>query len=148
MKTPAFHCSQTLIAPAGVSIGPAALIRRATPLHRVLRLLITFWLAHSTGEVRAHHSHANELAGTVERIDRKKHLLLVRPDAHGEPLLLQWGRWTTFVKSGQVVSPEALSTGHAEIQYHVPFFGKPTLEKIILPENVATPVHHAVSPSR
>ena len=121
---------------------------KPTSLQRLLRCLIPLGILSCAGVASAHSSHSTELSGTVERIDREKHFLLVKPDAHGEPILLQWGRWTTFVKGAEIVSPEALCAGHAEIFYKTPFFGKPTLEKIILRESPANPAHHVAISSR
>ena len=106
-----------------------------------IRFLILGCFMSATCEVSAHSSHSNRLSGTVERIDQEKHLLLVKSDERGKSLLLQWGRWTTFVKDGQIASASALSPGQAEVFYKVPFFGKPTLEKIVWQGNPKTRAH-------
>ena len=108
---------------------------------RALRWLILSCFVLCAGKASAHHSQASHLSGTVERIDWEKHLLAVKRYEHGETLLLQWGRWTTFVKNEEIVSASALSPGRAEIYYRVPFFGKPTLEKIVWQGNPRTPTH-------
>ncbi len=108
---------------------------------RALRWLILSCFVLCAGKASAHHSQATHLSVSVERIDREKHLLAVKLYEHGESLLLQWGRWTTFVKDEEIVSASALSLGHAEIYYRVPFFGKPTLEKIIWQGNPKTRTH-------
>jgi hypothetical protein len=121
---------------------------KPTSLQWLPRCLISLGIISSADVASAHGSHSTELSGTVERIDREKHFLLVKPDSHGEPILLQWGRWTTFVKGAEIVPPEALCAGHAEIFYRTPFFGKPALEKIILQANPARPAHQVASSSR
>jgi len=106
-----------------------------------IRILILAYFISGAGEVHAHHSHVTQLSGTVESIDQEKHLLLVKPYERGESLLLQWGRWTTFMKDGEIASASALNLAHTEICYRVPFFGKPTLEKIIWKGNAKTRAH-------
>ena len=58
-------------------------------------------------------------------------MLLIRFHEHGNFRLLWWGAWTTFVKDGKMASASALTLEEADIVYVVPFFGKPTLEKIV-----------------
>lgn len=114
---------------------------KPTSLQRLLRCLIPLSIVSCAEIASAHGSHSTEFSGTVERIDQEKHLLLVKSDERGKSLLLQWGRWTTFVKDGQIASASALSPGQAEIFYKVPFFGKPTLEKIIWQGNPKKRAH-------
>ena len=104
---------------------------KPTTILTAIRVLILGCFMSATCEVSAHHSYGTQVSGIIETIDQEKHLLLVKPHDQGASLLLQWGRWTTFVKDGEIASASALNPGQAEIFYRVPFFGKPTLEKIV-----------------
>ncbi len=141
MKIPTRHLTNHHTKSAGDYFTRGKALVKCRQWPRALRWLILSCFVLCAGKASAHHSPATHLSGTVEGIDREKHLLAVKLHEHGELLLLQWGRWTTFVKDAEIVSASALNPGHAEIYYRVPFFGKPTLEKIVWQGNPKTRAH-------
>ena len=141
MKIPNRHLTNHRAKSAGDYFTRGKALVKCRQWPRALRGLILSCFVLFAGKASAHHSQASHLSGTVERIDWEKHLLAVKLYEHGETLLLKWGRWTTFVKDEELVSASALSPGRAELYYREPFFGKPTLEKIIWHGNPNTRTH-------
>ena len=75
---------------------------------------------------------AREVCGVVQKIDRETNRLTVLSEKKGEPLNVVWKPDTKFIHNWKFAPASELKPGkHATVYYRTPFFGKPSVTKIV-----------------